>query len=241
MENECIIITLIYLERLKLATGGRLVVRRENWKSLLLACIMMASKVWDDLSMQNVDFSQICPYFNLKAVNAFETALLEILMYEVRVSASCYAKYYFHLRSMMSMLGLLSADINHQEPLDIKAANKLKLSPSKDSHKALKELEEVAVTRSVRCYSVTSSLTGNNALGPTMNASTEVAGRIIRQRSLQTSPKHGPYLGLEQLMHATHTDADGMTHVGTPVKIREEKKRQIEASQRHGRRRTYHW
>jgi len=61
-----------------LATNGKLSIRYENWKSVLLSCIMMASKVWDDLSMLNVDFSKICPSFALKIVNKLETKLLEI-------------------------------------------------------------------------------------------------------------------------------------------------------------------
>lgn len=72
----------------------------------LFACLVMASKVWDDLSMWNVDFSQVYPSFDLRRVNTLELAMLDALKYVIRVSASEYAKYYFHLRSMMARLGL---------------------------------------------------------------------------------------------------------------------------------------
>ena len=39
-------------------------------------------------------------------MNTLELAMLDALKYVIRVSASEYAKYYFHLRSMMARLGL---------------------------------------------------------------------------------------------------------------------------------------
>lgn len=52
------------------------------------------------------DFSQVYPSFDLRRVNTLELAMLDALKYVIRVSASEYAKYYFHLRSMMARLGL---------------------------------------------------------------------------------------------------------------------------------------
>lgn len=46
------------------------------------------------------------PSFDLHRVNTLELAMLEALKYVIRVSASEYAKYYFHLRSMMARLRL---------------------------------------------------------------------------------------------------------------------------------------
>jgi hypothetical protein len=48
----------------------------------------------------------VYPSFDLQRVNTLELALLEALQYSIRVSASEYAKYYFHLRSVMTRLGL---------------------------------------------------------------------------------------------------------------------------------------
>lgn len=113
LENECIIIALIYCERLVRETRGRLSIRYDNWKSILFSCLVMASKVWDDNSMWNVDFSQICPKFKLARVNALELAMLNILHFVIRVSASEYAKYYFHLRSIMTKLGFKDNESNN--------------------------------------------------------------------------------------------------------------------------------
>lgn len=111
MEVECIIISLIYIERLVKTTNGKLSPRPDNWRSLLFSCMVLASKVWDDLSMWNCDFSKIGPLgmtFSLHRTNELEIELLRTLKYKVKVEASEYAKYYFFLRSMLCRSGLVN-------------------------------------------------------------------------------------------------------------------------------------
>jgi hypothetical protein len=90
--------------------------------------MVMASKVWDDMSMWNADFSQACPVgvvFTVQRINELELAMLTVLKYNVKVLASEYAKYYFLTRSMMIRSGLASQDIVTSSPLDIEGAKKL--------------------------------------------------------------------------------------------------------------------
>ena len=49
MEADCIIMSLIYVERLIKKTGGALRPRPSNWRSLIFSCMILSSKVWDDL------------------------------------------------------------------------------------------------------------------------------------------------------------------------------------------------
>jgi hypothetical protein len=133
MESECIIMALIYIEGLIKVTKGRFCIRYDNWKPTVFACMILASKVWDDLSMWNVDFSQISPAFDLQRINELELALLEALHYEVKVPAGEYAKYYFHLRSMIARLGFLEKDGKSQLPgrilpLSVEGARRLQLA-----------------------------------------------------------------------------------------------------------------
>jgi hypothetical protein len=51
MEHDTIIMSLIYVERLIKQTDGALSPTLGNWRSLLFSCMVLASKVWDDLSM----------------------------------------------------------------------------------------------------------------------------------------------------------------------------------------------
>jgi hypothetical protein len=132
METECIIIALIYCERLLKITRGRLHIDDSNWRSVIFASLIMASKVWDDLSMWNVDFSNVfASSFNLRRINELEMAMLNALKYFVKVTAGEYAKYYFHLRSMMARLGYHSnegGEAGILMPLDVSSAQKLQLS-----------------------------------------------------------------------------------------------------------------
>lgn len=99
MESDCIIMSLIYIDRLMTKTKNRLRPCRYNWKSLLFSSMILASKVWDDLSMWNADFSQTAD-FSLKRINQLEIATLKFLNYNVKVTAKGYALYYFELREL---------------------------------------------------------------------------------------------------------------------------------------------
>lgn len=128
METDCIIMSLIYVERILRETNGGVRPNLQNWKSLLFSCMIMASKVWDDLSMWNVDFSQACPRgvsFSLKRINELELAVLSCLTYNVKVPASEYAKYYFIIRSMIIRSGLAGEEYRSSQPLDMEGAKKL--------------------------------------------------------------------------------------------------------------------
>ena len=128
MEYDCIIISLIYVERLIKTTNGALRPSACNWRSILFSSMVLASKVWDDLSMWNADFSQTCPNgvkFSLKRINELEIAVLSALSYKVKVPASEYAKYYFLLRSMLIKSGLVGDDSDTTTPLDLEGAKRL--------------------------------------------------------------------------------------------------------------------
>jgi hypothetical protein len=129
LEVNCIIMSLIYVERLIRKTQGRMRPTPKNWMSVLFACMLLSSKVWDDLSMWNVDFSRIGGLqditFNLKRINQLEVALLSCLQYSVQVPASEYAKYYFLLRSLTIRSGLGSDELRMMNPLDAEGAKKL--------------------------------------------------------------------------------------------------------------------
>ncbi|GKY99537.1 hypothetical protein MPSEU_000907800 [Mayamaea pseudoterrestris] len=114
MEHDTIIMSLIYVERLIKSTNGVLTPGVHNWRSILFSCMVLSSKVWDDLSMYNIDFSQVSRLsgtglssFSLQRTNALELAVLTSLNFDVRVSAGEYAKYYFLIRTMLTRSGML--------------------------------------------------------------------------------------------------------------------------------------
>lgn len=200
MESECIIMCLIYIERLIKVTKGRFCIRYDNWRPTVFACMILASKVWDDLSMWNVDFSQISPAFDLQRINELELAVLEALHYEVKVPAGEYAKYYFHLRSMIARLGFydktnVSAKLT---PLSVAGARKLQLATESYEEMKLNQSE----TRP-RCVSIHTETPAKIRLGRMQSTGEPVD---FQQRVA---------VALEQLIHQNHIYGDGGSATGS--------------------------
>lgn len=122
MEHDTIIMSLIYVERLIKETNGAMAPTPRNWRSVLFSCMVLSSKVWDDLSMFNLDFSNVSmasglSAFTLQRTNALELAVLQALNFDVKVPASEYAKYYFLIRTMLLRSGLVEAGSDAHMPL----------------------------------------------------------------------------------------------------------------------------
>ncbi|XP_029384914.1 cyclin-Y isoform X5 [Echeneis naucrates] len=139
---ECAIVTLVYLERL--LTYAEIDICPANWKRIVLGAILLASKVWDDQAVWNVDYCQILKDITVEDMNELERQFLELLQFNINVPSSVYAKYYFDLRSLAEANNLSFP----LEPLNRDKAQKLE-AISRLCDDKYKDLRKLAKKRSV--------------------------------------------------------------------------------------------
>ena len=70
-----------------------------NWKRLTLISLILASKIWDDDSLENVHFPQVLPDITLKEISSLEKVFLSLIDFDLMIRGSEYAKYYFVLKT----------------------------------------------------------------------------------------------------------------------------------------------
>jgi len=99
LSSECSIVCLIYIERLM--ETAKVPLLGTTWRPILLAGLLLASKVWQDLSSWNIEFATVYPQYGLDAINRLELLFLKKVKWDLCISSSLYAKYYFALRSLL--------------------------------------------------------------------------------------------------------------------------------------------
>jgi len=99
LSSECSIVCFIYVERLMERANVPLMTK--TWRPIVLCALLLASKVWQDLSSWNVEFEQVYPRFKLESINQLEHTYLAQIKWDLYISSQQYAKYYFALRSLM--------------------------------------------------------------------------------------------------------------------------------------------
>jgi len=97
MGPEASVVGLAYVERL-ISTSGRAVCSR-NWRRVVLIAWQLAAKMWDDDCYENPDFATVLG-FNIDELNQLEAAYVQALDFQLAISPSEYARYYFALRSI---------------------------------------------------------------------------------------------------------------------------------------------
>jgi len=95
---QCGILCLAYIERM--ISLADLVLIPLNWRRVTLAALILASKVWEDQAVWNVDFLSIFDLVTVQDLSQLEKVILNMLQFNVSLKAPLYAKYYFELRSL---------------------------------------------------------------------------------------------------------------------------------------------
>mmetsp|Transcript_56687 Transcript_56687/g.93738 ORF Transcript_56687/g.93738 Transcript_56687/m.93738 type:complete len:381 (+) Transcript_56687:219-1361(+) len=89
----CLVVAVIYIERLRRKVGAQLLA--STWQPTLLIATILAQKVWEDRRLMNTDFTRLCPALTLQHLNQLEVGFLQLLDYNVTISAAVYTEWYF--------------------------------------------------------------------------------------------------------------------------------------------------
>jgi len=95
LSSECAVILLIYVQRL---VAKNITMTHFNWKPVLLAALLVSSKMWEDTCHWNVEFAEVAWEYPLKAINQLEARFCLVLDFRFHINGADYARYYYELR-----------------------------------------------------------------------------------------------------------------------------------------------
>jgi hypothetical protein len=85
LSSECSIVCLIYVERLMEVAKVPLLAC--TWRPIFMCGLLLASKVWQDLSSWNIEFASVYPQFSLEAINRLELNFLRNVKWDLYISS----------------------------------------------------------------------------------------------------------------------------------------------------------
>ena len=85
LSSECSIVCLIYVEKLMEVSKVPLV--SDTWRPIFMCGLLLASKVWQDLSSWNIEFASVYPQFSLHAINRLELLFLKFIKWDLYISS----------------------------------------------------------------------------------------------------------------------------------------------------------
>eukprot|EP01118_Nematostelium_gracile_P020435 TRINITY_DN990_c0_g1_i1.p1 TRINITY_DN990_c0_g1~~TRINITY_DN990_c0_g1_i1.p1 ORF type:complete len:290 (-),score=70.48 TRINITY_DN990_c0_g1_i1:89-958(-) len=125
---ESLIMAVAYLERINRTSSYRLFAY--NWKRTLLSTLILASKVWEDQAVWNIDFIELFPLTTPSDLGQLEKKILALLGFDVSLKASEYAKIYFDIRAQAAhhcadehFLELKPLNKDNEDKLELRSQN----------------------------------------------------------------------------------------------------------------------
>lgn len=100
-KKDIVVLAVIYIERL-LSRHAALHLSTCNWRPILIACLHLASKTWEDVHAWNTEFVAYLQWalgirYPVRSLHRLEMHIFTGLEYHMEVTAEVYAAYYFAL------------------------------------------------------------------------------------------------------------------------------------------------
>lgn len=218
------IIMIIYLERMIAKT--HITLHGINVFRALLGALMLASKVWDDQAVWNVDFKTIFVDLKLADLNQLERWWLGKVGFDISVQRGIYARYWFEIREVAEKLwGVRMSVLSSNMALARSHANMLKSNSKLATDKTKYD-----------GASKTSLQVGNNSTRQSMNGGMESDNSKPSMQSLNTKsmsnmhPSHSKHYSVPKPQTEQHLQSVTLsTSSFSQSKIRENFTEQLSA------------
>eukprot|EP01114_Cavostelium_apophysatum_P020807 TRINITY_DN7074_c0_g1_i2.p1 TRINITY_DN7074_c0_g1~~TRINITY_DN7074_c0_g1_i2.p1 ORF type:complete len:764 (-),score=225.11 TRINITY_DN7074_c0_g1_i2:48-2339(-) len=131
LQPEVCVMSMIYIQRVLLKTHMNLT--PYIWRRLCLSCIILASKVYEDLAVWNADFIELFPEVRVQDLNRLEKNLLRHLDFNVSFTRQEYIYEFFELYQHTSPENRDGTPLNEEalKKLEIRSAASEKMVLSK--------------------------------------------------------------------------------------------------------------
>ena len=101
MEKDVLIPALAYVEKFCIdGYKSGFMLKPQNWRTVVFTMLILSCKMWDDLSITNMDMTNLWKGITLERINQLERHGLEILKYSLNISPGTYSAYYFKMREL---------------------------------------------------------------------------------------------------------------------------------------------
>jgi len=121
LAGQALVMSVVYLDRLM--SMSKISLWPITWRRLVLVCMILGAKVWEELAVWNADFLDLFPGTNAKDLGQLEKRLLSLLNFNVVIKSKQYVETYFNLRTTLG----LTDSFQELTPLDKDGEQRLEL------------------------------------------------------------------------------------------------------------------
>jgi len=128
----CLVVAMIYIERLRRKVGTELLT--STWQLTLLTSIILAQKMWEDQPVTNVDFTSLDASLTSPQLHMIEREFLRMLDYHFTISAAIYTEWYFKLCELCERKSIRMRPLNHTEATQLEINTHLFTTKVQSTH-----------------------------------------------------------------------------------------------------------